>query len=57
MHILDVGRPLHDVGVKAARDVPGDMAMEGPDAGVVLLPLEYLSIRERFRLVGGIWLG
>ena len=45
-HVRDIGRPLHDVSVKTPRDMPGDMAVEGPDAGIVLFPLEDL-IRER----------
>lgn len=40
--VFDIGRPLHDVGIKTARDVPGDVAVERPDAGVVLPPLEDL---------------
>ena len=45
-HVLDISRPLHDVGVKTPGDMPGDMAVEGPDAGIVLFPLEDL-IREK----------
>lgn len=40
--ILNICRPLHDVGVESAGDMPGDMAVEGPDAGIILLPLENL---------------
>ena len=46
-HVLDISRSLHDVGVKSARDVPRDMAVKGPNAGIVLLPLEDLSINKR----------
>lgn len=41
--ILNICRPLHDVGVESARDMPGNMAVERPDAGIILLPLEDLE--------------
>ena len=45
-HVLDISRPLHNVGIKTPRDMPGDMAVEGPDAGIVLFPLEDL-VKEK----------
>lgn len=44
--VFDIGGPLHDVGVQAARKVPGDVAVKGPDARVILLPLEDLFRKE-----------
>ena len=46
-HVLDISRSLHDVGVKSTRDMPRDMAVKGPNAGIVLLPLEDLSVNKR----------
>ena len=47
VRFLDIIWPLHDVGVETAGDVPRDVAMERPDAGVVGYPLEDLVGRER----------
>jgi hypothetical protein len=53
---LDVGWALEDVDVQAAGYVPGDVAMERPHAGVVLLELKH-DIRVGSRVSGGLgWL-
>ena len=41
-HVLNISWPLHDISIKTPGDMPGNMAVEGPDAGVVLFPLENL---------------
>ena len=39
--MLDGFRVLEDVDVEAGRDVPGDVAVEGPDAWVVGVDLDH----------------
>lgn len=38
---LDIDRALQDIRIQATRNMPGDVAMEGPDAGVVGVDLPY----------------
>ena len=53
--IFNISRPLHNVGIKTARDMPGDMAVEGPDARIVLLPLEDLIKTKNAILARVFW--
>ena len=47
-HVLNISRPLHDISIQAAGKVPSNMAVERPDTGIVLLPLEDLTEEERW---------
>lgn len=48
----DVVRPLEDVDVKTSRHVPGDVAVERPDTGVVKIEL-HNDVRGRRTGVSG----
>lgn len=41
LDLLDVIWTLQDVDIKTGRDVPGDVAMQWPDTGVVCLELDH----------------
>jgi len=56
--VPDVGWALHQVDVEPGGHVPGDVAVEGPDAGVVGIVLEHVvavaadDVRVAARRVG-----